>query len=59
MEKLWGQSINSGRDIGEQYLFWTKNILFKNMTKDVTKIPPKIEAHILAIMDGISKTSLK
>ena len=26
---------------------------------DVTKIPPKIDAHIHAIVDGISKTSLK
>ena len=26
---------------------------------DVTKIPPEMDAHIHAIMDGISKTSLK
>ena len=26
---------------------------------DVTKIPPEVDAHILAIMDKISKTSLR
>ena len=37
-----------------------KKLSVPDMTvPDVTKIPPKINAHIHAIMYGISKTSLK
>ena len=31
----------------------------RSSVPDVTKIPPEMDAHIPAIMDGISKTALK